>query len=110
MKRTLFFSLISFGLSIFALGCGNTSIGVGCTDNEQCDNGQTCYTAAPGGYCTNGCFVEGSDEDCPAGSVCSNTSLGLVCARLCTDQGDCREEYECNGVSRSDAKVCAPKA
>lgn len=99
----LFFALFSFG-------CGTTSTGLECTVNLDCDDGQTCYTAAPGGYCTSGCSVEGSDEDCPEQTVCASTTFGLVCARLCSAQSDCREAYECNGVSRSDAKVCRPKA
>lgn len=105
MKRTF---LLSLALSFFA-ACGTTSVGLECTTNDQCDNGQTCYTNAPGGYCTRGCFTEGTDQDCPSGSICTASGLGLICANTCGSQGDCRDEYECNGVSGTDVKSCRLK-
>lgn len=105
-KRVLFSALALCAL----WACGGSSIGQPCTVNDDCDNGQTCFTSAPGGYCSKGCSIEGSNADCPGGSVCAQNAELLLCSNTCQSQGDCRADYECNGVTGSDAKACRPKA
>jgi len=107
MRKALLSLLIGSALSV--AGCGGTNVGQSCTTNSDCSNGLSCNTAQPGGYCTKGCSQEGSITECPGGSVCSSQGGGLLCAAVCQSQGDCRSEYECNGVSNSDSKSCRPK-
>ncbi|HYX92998.1 MAG TPA: hypothetical protein VE782_15635 [Myxococcaceae bacterium] len=89
--------------------CGGSSIGRTCTQNGDCDNGQTCFLDMPGGYCSKECTIEGQSDECPGGSLCATTGTRRLCSDVCTVQSDCRAEYECNGVTGSSAKVCRPK-
>ncbi len=102
MQRALFFAL-------FLSACGSSSVGRPCTVDTDCDNGQTCLTSAPNGYCTRGCSLEGSATDCPGGTICADHGGRLYCSQPCQTQTDCRAEYECNGVTGSSHKVCRPK-
>jgi hypothetical protein len=99
--------LAAFALCLIA--CGQTSVGDTCTQDSDCDRGQTCYTTAPGGYCSKGCNVSGATTECPANTVCAQHNTQLLCSRTCQVQGDCREGYECNGVTNSSLKACALK-
>lgn len=105
MKR-LIFGLIA---TAFLAACGETNVGQSCTVNEDCDPGLSCYTDRPGGYCTKGCSEVGSDKECPGGSLCATNGGQVLCSPECKEQSDCRENYQCNGVSGSNMKVCAPK-
>lgn len=104
-----------FGLSAFFIcaclaGCGGSSVGQACSQSSDCDTAQTCYLTTPGGTCSKGCAEEGSSKDCPGGSVCASHGSVLLCSRICQSQGDCRAEYECNGLTGSSVKACRPKA
>lgn len=90
-------------------GCGASSVGRSCTATADCDNGQTCFTSAPGGYCSRGCSAEGTAVDCPGGTVCANHGGTLLCSSTCQTQAECRAEYECNGLTGSSVKACRPK-
>ena len=76
MRRTVF---AAFALLALA-ACGGTSVGQACTQDSDCDNAQTCYTDLPGGFCSKGCGLAGSEQDCPSGTVCSPHSNILLCA------------------------------
>jgi len=96
-------------LALALAACGGTNVGQPCTTNDDCDNGLTCYTGnRPGGYCAKGCQTEGTDRDCPGGSICAMNDGLLLCSAICGDQPDCRAGYQCNGVSASNLKVCRP--
>jgi hypothetical protein len=101
--------LLPLALLVLA-ACGGTTVGRTCTQDKDCDNGQTCYLFVTGGYCSKGCGLEGSTQDCPGGTVCVLASGQLYCANTCQSQGDCRAELECNGVTGSAAKACRPKS
>jgi hypothetical protein len=91
-------------------GCGRSSVGRACETHQDCDNGQTCYTELAGGFCSRGCDLQGSIANCPDGTICSPFGDRLLCAPICQAQGDCREGYECNGLSGTEVKSCRPKA
>src|SRR5688572_29484685 len=96
-------------MALGILGCGASSVGRPCTADSECDNAQTCLTTAPGGYCTKGCAVEGTAQDCPGGTVCASHGTQLLCSMVCQNQENCREQYECNGITGSSIKACRPK-
>lgn len=106
MKTAL--KLVLFASFVLVAACGGTNVGQPCTTNNECENGLSCEPL-PGGYCTKGCAREGSSQDCPGGSVCVSHSGQLLCANICSNQNECRGEYECNGVTGSSAKACRPK-
>ncbi len=105
--RALPFLIVSICVGLFS--CGG-SVGQSCKADTDCDNGQTCLTSAPEGYCTKGCSLEGSVIDCPRDTVCAAHAGRLYCSALCTQQSDCRAGYECNGVGASQEKACRPKS
>lgn len=107
MNKLLFAAGAALALALSA--CGGTSVGTACTVNDDCDDGQTCYTTTPGGYCSKGCSQEGESKECPGGTVCAAHSGTLLCSTTCQDKSDCRPEYECNGVTGSSVKVCRAK-
>lgn len=98
------------GLTFGLVGCGGSSVGHSCSVNDDCDNGQTCFVEAPGGFCSKGCSQEGNEKECPGGTVCASHSGTLLCSPTCDTQAGCRAEYECNGLPGSDLKACRPKA
>jgi hypothetical protein len=102
-------ALLSMMAASLLLACGGTSVGGACTTSDDCDPGQTCYTELPGGFCSKGCGNEGAQLECPSDTVCAAHANRLLCAPLCKDKGDCRGDYECNGVSGTNLKVCRPK-
>jgi hypothetical protein len=94
--------------------CSSNQPNVGSTcrpDGGGCDQGLTCDTSVDGGYCTSPCTTSGSTSGCPEGSICTSVSGGpaIECAKICTVQGDCRADLECNGTTGSDIKACRPK-
>lgn len=107
MKRPL--AALAF---LFLIACGGgTNVGSPCTVNGDCNVGQYCNTATPGGFCTRGCTFEGTQlNECPGGSICTNVGSSLVCAPICTGATGCRDQYECNGTTGSSVKSCRPKS
>jgi hypothetical protein len=96
-------------LTLCLVACGPT-IGDQCTTASQCA-GQLCLTRldTPGGYCSKSCVV-GDADSCPLGSVCHSAGNGLglpSCYRVCKQQTDCREGYECRVVPSAPTPVCA---
>lgn len=58
------------------------------------------------------CGESGAEAgECEAGSICGkpDDSGPLECLKVCTDQPDCPEGLECNGVSGSSVKGCRLK-
>jgi len=93
-------------------GCGEDQLNVGgtCTATEGCDEGLTCDTAVPAGYCTTSCTTSGATDECPEGSVCDSVAGSDVnCVKICEKSDDCRSDQDCNGVSGSNLKACKPK-
>jgi|CXWL01.1.fsa_nt_gi hypothetical protein len=102
--------IIALTLAFAAFGCGvSTSAGSACQTNGECQLGQTCNNGYPSGFCAKGCLQEGSTDECPAGTICSQIGTNQrYCAVICTDQAQCREFYNCNGVTASNVKACQP--
>jgi hypothetical protein len=97
--------------AVLWLSCQGNTIGAGCTVDSDCDMGQSCFTGAawPGGFCTKGCVQPGGANDCPGGTVCTETADGLM--RFCSiecDNGNCREGYTCATVPQSTHSACRP--
>lgn len=57
------------------------------------------------------CDESGKTEDvCESGTVCgANTTGGLQCLKICTDQTQCASTEDCNGVEGTNIKGCKPK-
>lgn len=93
-----------FFLSILFLfgGCGRM-VGDGCTTSTNCDTGQICDRTLPGGYCTKtDCHFFG----CPSEAVCVPfNAFDNYCMLSCTENGDCRQDYECV-LDFGDAPFC----
>ena len=107
--------MFSFAAALALLACADpraAKLGIACTANADCAEGQTCQTGAPMGYCTQPCQTAGSTSECPSGGLCTDVTLGgatmRICARICQNQSDCRTGYQCNGVSGSSVKSCRP--
>ena len=99
---------------IVSLACNSTppNVGSACSpgQNGGCDPGLSCDTSIDGGYCTSSCATAGSTNGCPEESVCDSIAGGpLLCLRICTVQGDCRADLQCNGVTGSNLKACRPQ-
>ncbi len=95
-----------------AAACGGDPPNVGgtCTASDGCDEGLTCDTSVPGGYCTTSCATSGSTSECPDESVCDTVAgPALTCVKICKSSADCRQDQDCNGVSGSNIKACKPK-
>ena len=95
------------------VGCGPTvNIGGVCETRADCGSGHSCITAAPGGFCSKSCAIEGNTLDCPGGTVC--TYFGdsvLVCSVYCTSNDQCRVNYTCaepKGTQTVNQKSCQP--
>ncbi len=105
------FSLLLIVVSA-ASACGGDPPNVGgtCTASDGCDEGLTCDTTVPGGYCTTPCTTSGSTAQCPEESVCDSVAgAAVTCVRICKTSEDCRPDQDCNGVSGSNLKACKPK-
>ncbi len=131
VNRLFFASLLAIGA--LASACGkeigdDCQTNVDCAE----DNSRMCDLSQPGGYCTvDGCdekscpsesacvrffprkFPTGSclngqgcsvDDIClPEGICVPRTSERRYCARKCSDNGDCRDEYECREAGSNGA-------
>jgi hypothetical protein len=53
------------------------------------------------------CDGVGETDDCVDGAVCTNESDGNVCRKICDEQEDCPDDFNCNGLS-GDVKSCQP--
>ena len=88
-------------VALFALGCGaevgndGAKVGGSCVGASDCSVLARCLTGAhwPAGYCATACE---SDADCPSGSVCADTDMG-ICVVSCAAAADCRGDdgYSC---------------
>ncbi|MBA3538651.1 MAG: hypothetical protein H0T79_03410 [Deltaproteobacteria bacterium] len=86
------------------------NIGATCTTSGGCDDGLTCETAVPGGYCTAACTTSGSTDECPEAAVCDSVEgAAITCVQICSTKADCRADLDCNGVSGTNIKACKPK-
>ena len=80
--------------------------GSACASEEDCGEGYTCYTLAPGGYCLPGApggptACAEPDYPCPDGTVCSPLpwhAISGVCMAACSSTSDCRSGYVCRVV------------
>lgn len=108
---------------ILVAACGGASgaetlIGAPCESAEECDVTGVCVTDGRDGVCTQRCMAPGQPGECPLDSYCTRgefTSADsgekltrTLCFPACKAQSDCREGYECNGVSSGPGKVCTP--
>jgi hypothetical protein len=102
----------------------DNTAGKPCTSDAECGGAKdTCVTelpfdtfstynniAAPGGYCTLKCSLDG---ECGAGAQCISRGLqGGLCLKSCADKPDCREGYGCEVHGRdldANDKVCVPR-
>jgi hypothetical protein len=91
--------------------CGDPpNVGGTCTASGGCDDGLTCDTAVPGGYCTKACTTPGSTSECPEESVCDAVAgTAMNCVKICSTKDDCRGDQDCNGIAGSNIKACKPK-
>ncbi len=99
-------------LVMLIAACGEDPPNVGgtCTTAGGCDEGLTCNTTVPGGYCTTACTTSGSTDQCPDESVCDSIAgTAITCVKICGTKEDCRADQDCNGVSGTNIKACKPK-
>lgn len=107
MRRSL---LLIAALAVPLFACSSTAIGDSCSPSEGCGSDDLlCRGDFPGGLCTQGCSGEGDTESCDDDSVCVAQFRSLLCMPRCQEQSDCREGYQCNGVSGSNIKACQVK-
>lgn len=105
-------SIGSVLLSFALLSCSDPppNVGGACTASGGCDEGLTCNTTVPGGYCTASCTTSGSTDQCPEESVCDAIAgTAVTCVKICKTGDDCRADQDCNGVSGTNVKACKPK-
>jgi hypothetical protein len=85
-------------------------VGAACELATDCETG-TCAISdeLPGGYCTIlGCS---SDNPCPVGSTCYTAESGVnLCLAFCEGNVDCREgdDYNCQPLYTNALGICAP--
>lgn len=84
--------LAALTLLVGVLAC-TPQIGDDCINPNECSPGQTCDTAAPGGYCTKyNCLQDG----CPGEAVCVDFGERSACMLRCSTNDDCRGgRYRC---------------
>ena len=104
MKNTLLVALVLGSL----LGCGSHEIGRFCAKTADCSPSYTCFTDVKDGFCSRGCTIEGSIEECPLGSICAPIGPNaLVCSPTCNDAAECSHvELTCGALSGSTKKAC----
>jgi len=94
-----------------------TLIGATCESAADCDIEGVCIVDGPGGMCSQRCADPGQAGACPLGSYCDRKPLTtdtderaemMLCLPACKSQDDCRDGYECTGVSGGPGKVCQP--
>jgi hypothetical protein len=80
-----------------------------CTSRTQCGTGTICTTIAegyPGGMCTRSCTT---DADCGTTGICWGfAGGGMRCIPTCDTVGDCREGYQCLGITGREDRACFP--
>ena len=80
-----------------------------CTSRVQCGSGRVCSSIAdgyPGGSCTKACT---RDADCGAEGICwPFVGGGSRCIPRCDTVADCREGYQCLGISGREDRACFP--
>lgn len=97
-----------------------TLIGATCKKTEDCDVTGVCITSGKDGMCSMPCEVPGAQQECPLGTYCDRVNVVTkkdkdtrsemtLCLPACSAQSDCREGYECTGVSNGPGKTCKPK-
>jgi hypothetical protein len=103
-----------------------------CTLDTECIAGGVCLTnesftqltdgsvtEIPGGYCSKiACRKNLGEEECGPGAYCFNLQAYVceplgVCGKLCSDESECRDGYECtdgsnHGVEALPQKACLP--
>jgi hypothetical protein len=99
-------------------GGAGTLIGATCNDSAQCDVAGVCVIDGKDGLCALPCQSPGAVGECPFGTYCDRGSYTTdtqdkseltLCLPACTDKVDCRDGYDCKGVSSGPGKVCQPK-
>jgi hypothetical protein len=112
MRITCSFVLAAALGLLVACGPPADGIGIDCASAGDCEDSQMCITEVPSGYCTASCTTPGMRAECPEGAICDQVSLDSgnqnLCVLECEAQDDCREGYQCNGVTGSDVKACKP--
>lgn len=85
--------LTLLGLALLlATGCAKM-IGDECDTALDCEPGQICDRALPGGYCT---VAPCEPDTCPSEAVCVDYPPFLsYCMLSCDGDGDCRSDYAC---------------
>src|SRR5690348_6925728 len=94
--------LLAFSLCLSACGSGNAAgdgtdgdpppgpVGSACADDAGCEDGLTCVTQLPDGFCSQAC-----ETVCPDGSFCAQvTVLGTtykLCMPACDADNPCRD-------------------
>lgn len=103
------FLVVAIGSLLFA--CSDPpNVSATCSSDVQCDEGLTCNTAVPGGYCTKACTTPGETSQCPEASVCDSVAgTAVSCVKICDTSSDCRSDLSCNGTSKGSLKACKPK-
>lgn len=80
-----------------------------CTARAQCSNmNPTCVTVAdghPGGLCTRTCV---DDADCGDTGICWRVGAADVCIPTCRTVADCRDGYQCQGITGRTDRACFP--
>lgn len=80
-------------------------IGDGCSNDADCNDGQTCFLGFPGGYCIQyGCDPGSSAAgNCPTGATCVPQGGGTgACLRSCITGLDCqRPSYICESTTHT---------
>ena len=118
--RTSSFKRVAWLLLL--VGCGGdagseTLIGYPCKTSDDCDVTGVCVTDGKDGMCTQKCISPGGAQQCPYGTYCTRSEYAsdkqdkvsmTLCFPACKEQSECREGYECTGVSSGPGKVCQP--
>jgi hypothetical protein len=109
MRRFLLLSALC-ALPLFA--CSSHPSGAECGPDFSCDSDEaTCRKDYPGTFCGQRCNQEGQKDVCPEDTLCGpQFGNELLCSPICESQDDCREGYQCNGLSGSGVKTCQVKA
>jgi hypothetical protein len=98
-------------------GGSETLIGYPCDNADECDVTGVCVKDGKDGMCTQKCISPGGAGQCPYGTYCTRgeftsdqgEAVMTLCFPACKEQRECRDGYECNGVSSGPGKVCQPK-
>jgi hypothetical protein len=94
-----------------------TLIGATCKKADDCDVTGVCIKAGDG-MCSLPCDVPGAAQQCPVGTYCDSVNVETtdqdksemtLCLPACSSKSDCRDGYDCKGVSSGPGKVCKPK-